>query len=128
MKRHINKEIEVYRGHEDEIHSVISIDTHAGTCLVSWSRDERPWDFTDEKYYDKTIRIWDPTGKEIAVCRGHEDGVNSVIGVNTEDGMRLVSCSDDFTMRIWDLTGKERAVCAGHGGWVLSVISIDTKY
>ena len=39
---------------------------------------------------DKTVRVWDMQGKELAICRGHEDGVTSVCV--TKDG-KIVSGS-----------------------------------
>ena len=50
---------------------------------------------------DDTARVWDAAnGKEIAVLRGHQGGVNSV--AFTPDGTRIVTASDDGTARIWD--------------------------
>ncbi len=39
---------------------------------------------------DKTVRVWDMQGKELAICRGHEDRVYSVCV--TDDG-KIVSGS-----------------------------------
>ena len=50
-------------------------------------------------------------GKELAVCRGHEDKVCSVCV--TKDG-KIVSGSGDKTVRVWDMEGNELAVCRGH--------------
>ena len=60
---------------------------------------------------DKTVRVWDMQGKELAICRGHEDWVYSVCV--TKDG-KIVSGSDDKTVRVWDMQGKELAICRGH--------------
>ena len=68
--------------------------------------------------WDKTVRVWDMQGKELAVCRGHKGWVRSVCVTN--DG-KIVSGSDDKTVRVWDMQGKELAVCRGHEGWVNSV-------
>jgi WD40 repeat protein len=73
---------------------------------------------------DKTARIWDAaSGKEIAVLRGHQEGVNSA--AFSPDGSRIVTSSGargsallgskDNTARIWDAaSGKEIAVLRGH--------------
>ena len=49
---------------------------------------------------DKTVRVWDMGGKELAICRGHGDEVFSVCV--TKDG-NIVSGSCDKTLRVWDL-------------------------
>src|SRR5262249_15512462 len=51
---------------------------------------------------DKTARIWDPSGSEIAVLRGHEDYVMSV--AFSPDGSRILTGSVDNTARVWDAT------------------------
>ena len=40
--------------------------------------------------YDRTVRVWDMEGNQLAVCRGHEGGVTSVCV--TKDG-KIVSGS-----------------------------------
>ena len=60
---------------------------------------------------DKTVRVWDMEGKQLAICRGHEDRVISVCV--TKDG-KIVSGSRDKTVRVWDMQGKQLAVCRGH--------------
>ncbi len=67
---------------------------------------------------DKTVRIWDMQGKELAVCRGHEDSVLSVCVAH--DG-KIVSGSFDTTIRVWDMQGNELAICRGHEGGVFSI-------
>ncbi len=63
---------------------------------------------------DDTARLWDAaTGKELAVLRGHEDGVRSA--QFSPDGERVVTASADGTARVWDAaTGEELAVLRGH--------------
>ena len=64
--------------------------------------------------YDRTARVWDAaTGAEIAVLKGHEDGVNSA--AFSPDGTRVVTASNDKTARLWDAaTGAAIAVLKGH--------------
>ena len=50
--------------------------------------------------YDKTVRVWDMQGNQLAICRGHEDLVQSVCV--TKDG-KIVSGSKDKTVRVWEL-------------------------
>jgi WD40 repeat protein len=64
--------------------------------------------------------LWDLTGKEVAVLRGHEREVCSA--VFSPDGTMVLSASLDKTARLWDLTGKEVAVLRGHEGGVLSAV------
>ncbi len=62
--------------------------------------------------YDKTARIWDTQGKELAVLKGHTQPVNSALF--SDDGKRILTASWDKTARIWDTQGKELAVLKGH--------------
>ncbi len=48
--------------------------------------------------------MWDILGKELAICRGHEDPVYSVCV--TKDG-NIVSGSYDKTIRVWDMRVKK---------------------
>ena len=61
---------------------------------------------------DKTARIWDTQGKELAVLKGHTSTVNSAIF--SEDGKRILTASYDNTARIWDTQGNQIAVLKGH--------------
>ena len=58
----------------------------------------------------KNILIWDAvTGRQVAVLRGHERDVRSV--VFGADGSRILSGSQDQTARLWDAaTAKQIAV------------------
>jgi uncharacterized protein YjiK len=54
---------------------------------------------------DKTLRLWDTSGKPFGQpIKGHENGVNSV--AFSPDGKTIVSGSRDNTIRLWDTTGK----------------------
>ncbi len=52
--------------------------------------------------YDGTVCVCDMQGKELAVCRGHEDWVYSVCVINDN---KVVSASADQTIRVWDMKG-----------------------
>ncbi len=84
---------------------------------------------------DKTIRLWQGTGKVLQTLEGHTDAVNAIaIGSNssipTEAGLFLASGSDDSTIRLWDLEkGAILQTLTGHEGAVNSVvISPDGNY
>ena len=64
---------------------------------------------------NQTVHVWDMEGKELAICRGHENVIWSVCVAS--DG-KIVSGSYDNTVRIWDMEGKELAICRGHEGGV----------
>ena len=59
---------------------------------------------------NQTFRVWSmPTGKEVAVFRGHTNNVTGA--VVTPDGMHVVSSCRDETVRMWKLrTGEETMV------------------
>lgn len=68
---------------------------------------------------DKTIKIWEGTGKCIATLYGHEDEVNAI--EFHADGRYILSAADDKTVRVWDLayTGDCISVLRGmHNGFV----------
>ncbi|NEP35477.1 AAA-like domain-containing protein [Moorena sp. SIO3B2] len=69
--------------------------------------------------YDKTARIWDLQGNQLAVLTGHPDQVTDV--AFSPDGKNIATASYDKTARIWDLQGNQLAVLTGHQGAVWSV-------
>jgi WD40 repeat protein len=66
------------------------------------------------------VRLWDAaSGKELAVCKGHESYVTSV--AFSPDGKTIVSASWDKTVRLWDAaSGKELTVFKGHENYINS--------
>ena len=68
---------------------------------------------------DKTVRLWDGQGNQLAVLRGHESPVMSV--AYSPDGKQIVSASHDKTVRLWDSHGNHLAVFSGHADKVKSV-------
>ncbi|MEG4860761.1 hypothetical protein QUB75_25025 [Microcoleus sp. K1-B6] len=76
---------------------------------------------------DKTVRLWDVTGKLIQEFKGHQYAVNSVSF--SPDGKYIATASFDKTARLWDLTGKLIQEFKGHQDSVNSVsFSPDGKY
>ncbi|MDB4957861.1 MAG: WD-repeat protein [Myxococcales bacterium] len=65
---------------------------------------------------DRTVRLWDTSGKLLAILRGHTDLVMDV--AFSPDGMRLASSSYDMTVRIWELGTDRHRVLRGHSAAV----------
>jgi len=55
---------------------------------------------------DDTARVWDLTGRQIAVLEGHTYGVESA--VFSRDGKQILTASYDCTGRLWDRDGRMR--------------------
>lgn len=102
---HAIRERDRFNGHTANINSLVM--TTDGKKIVSGSGD-------------KTIRIWDIAGEELAVLIGHSNYISSV--AITPDSKKIVSGSGDKTIRIWDLiSGKQLKVLSGHEGEISAV-------
>ncbi|MGL4620624.1 nSTAND1 domain-containing NTPase [Chroococcidiopsis sp.] len=78
---------------------------------------------------DKTIRLWDKSGKPIGQpFQGHQQGVFSI--AFSPDGQYIVSGSADGTVRLWDRSGQAMGQpFQGHANHIKSVaFSPDGKY
>ncbi|HTL38854.1 MAG TPA: protein kinase [Kofleriaceae bacterium] len=61
---------------------------------------------------DRTVRIWDTSGKLLSVLHGHTDLVLDV--AFSPDGTELASSAYDKTIRVWELATKRYRVLRGH--------------
>ncbi|MEG4842753.1 nSTAND1 domain-containing NTPase, partial [Microcoleus sp. B9-D4] len=57
---------------------------------------------------DGIARLWETTGKQLAILEGHQGQVNDV--EFSPNGKLLVTAGEDRTARLWDTTGKQLAI------------------
>jgi len=69
---------------------------------------------------DRTIRVWDTSGKLLYVLRGHDDLVLDV--AFSPDGTQVASASYDKTVRLWELSTGRHRVLRGHSAAVNRVL------
>jgi WD40 repeat protein len=63
---------------------------------------------------DETVRMWDPSGKELAVMRGNEDEVTTAIF--TTDETQVLSSGQDGSLRLFEAdSGKQLAAFESTG-------------
>jgi WD40 repeat protein len=92
-------------GHEGSVYSVVF--SPDGQTILTASDD-------------RTARLWNRQGEELAILRGHTDSVWSA--VFSPDGQTILTASHDHTARLWNRQGAELAVLRGHEGWVDSAV------
>jgi WD40 repeat protein len=68
---------------------------------------------------DRTVKIWNRTGKLLHTLKGHGDRIDSVSF--SPDGQLIASASRDGTVKLWTRSGTSIETLTGHGDWVLSV-------
>jgi Cdc6-like AAA superfamily ATPase len=125
--------IAILEGHDETVRNVIEL---SNGRILSWSFEElRLWDFhgdiiavLDHEWgvigakeisdgrilswaSDKTIKLWNSNGEQIALLAGHEDEISRALELS--DG-RILSCSKDKTLRLWRSDGELIAILAGH--------------
>ena len=67
---------------------------------------------------DKTARVWDLAGNQIAELKGHQGAL--LRASFSPDGKQIVTASYDKTARVWDLAGNQIAELKGHQDKVLT--------
>jgi len=69
---------------------------------------------------DGMVRLWDISGRQLAVLKGHQGTVGSV--AFSPNGQLLATGGEDGIVRLWDISGRQLAVLKGHQGHVWSVV------
>ena len=63
---------------------------------------------------DRTARVWDASGKMMAVLKGHSDSVRAI--AFSRNGNSIATGSDDHTARLWDVNGGRLVAVLQHDG------------
>ena len=58
---------------------------------------------------DGTVRMWDPSGRQLAVMRGNEDELTTAIF--TTDGTQVLSSGQDGSLRLFDADSGSSSRC-----------------
>ena len=69
---------------------------------------------------DKTVKLWDLSGKCLLTLSGHSKAVRSAIF--SPDGKSILTASDDHTAKLWNLSGECLLILLGHSSAVQSAI------
>ncbi|WP_341531803.1 ribosome assembly protein 4 (plasmid) [Nostoc sp. UHCC 0302] len=93
------------------------LEGHSGAVTsVSFSPDNQTIATASD---DKTVKLWDRSGKQLKTLNGHSGAVYSVSF--SPDNQTIATASDDKTVKLWDRSGKQLKTLNGHSGAVYSV-------
>ena len=104
----------IFQGHEDEVHSV-SFSPIAPTPLSKGGEGG----IIASASKDKTAKLWNFQGQELATLNGHKDRVWSINF--SPDGSKIATASWDGTIKLWTGKGKLVETLTGHNGRVYSL-------
>ncbi|BAZ14276.1 WD-40 repeat protein [Calothrix sp. NIES-4071] len=89
---------------------------------INWSKDGK---YIVTASSDKTVRVWDVTGKLLRDFQAHDDSV--MTASFSPDGKYIVTTSPDKTAKIWNFEGKLIAVMPQQGTYIAAKWSSDGK-
>ncbi|RUT03029.1 hypothetical protein DSM106972_053370 [Dulcicalothrix desertica PCC 7102] len=87
---------------------------------VNWTRDGK---YIVTASTDKTVRIWDISGKLVRELKAHDDIVQSASF--SPDGKYIVTTSEDKIAKIWSFEGKLIAAIPHKGNYIVARWSPD---
>jgi WD40 repeat protein len=89
---------------------------------INWSKDGK---YIVTASADKTVRIWNVSGKLVREIQAHDDSVQTASF--SPDGKYIVTTSPDKTAKIWSFEGKLIAVMPQQGTYITARWSPDGK-